>query len=160
MKYQTKIGELDVPDEDVLFFPFGIPGFDRLKKYALFSVPDSQPVQWLLSLEEEKVSFPLIDPWSIRSNYAFELPQIAVEVLGIKEKTQIMVLCILRIPQNNPQGMTVNFLAPIIINLQNQMGVQIVLENSPYSIRHNVVEEVANQQKDEEKGEADAGTES
>lgn len=160
MKYLTKIGEVEVSDEDTLFFPFGIPGFDRLKKYALFSLPDSQPIQWLVSLEDQKVAFPLIDPWTVRKDYAFDLPQIAVEILGIQDKMQIMVLCILRIPQTDPKDMTVNLVAPIIINLQNHMGVQVVLEKTSYQIRHFVLEEISNQLNGQAEGGSDAGIES
>ncbi|MBI4795587.1 MAG: flagellar assembly protein FliW, partial [Deltaproteobacteria bacterium] len=49
------------------------------------------------------------------------------------------LLVILTIPQGLPQDMTANLMGPLLINLANRRGKQLVLESSPYSHKHPVL---------------------
>jgi len=44
MKYKTKIGEVEIIETDIVLFEKGIPGFEYLKKFAVFSVEDTAPI--------------------------------------------------------------------------------------------------------------------
>jgi flagellar assembly factor FliW len=43
---------------------------------------------------------------------------------------------------SNPQNMTANLKAPLVFNLKNRRGKQLILNNPAYTTRHNVMEEL------------------
>ena len=43
---------------------------------------------------------------------------------------------------SNPQNMTANLKAPLVFNLKNRKGKQLILNNPAYTTRHNILEEV------------------
>ena len=45
----------------------------------------------------------------------------------------------------NPQQMTANLKAPLIFNLKNRRGKQIILTTNIYTPRHNIMEEMKKQ---------------
>ena len=45
------------------------------------------------------------------------------------------------IPQDNPKGTTINLLAPLIFNLDNQSAAQVVLSGSGYDISYPMFKE-------------------
>ena len=46
------------------------------------------------------------------------------------------------IPQDNPKGTTINLLAPLIFNLDNNIAGQIVLSGSGYDISYPMFKEI------------------
>jgi flagellar assembly factor FliW len=48
----TRFGEIDIADEKILNFLEGIPGFDRISRFALVSAEDTEPFHWLQSLDD------------------------------------------------------------------------------------------------------------
>ena len=53
---------------------------------------------------------------------------------GIENVENLLVMNIASIPQENPQGTTLNLLAPIIFNLGNLKAGQVILSGSGYDI--------------------------
>ena len=64
---------------------------------------------------------------------AHELTDV-VEILKIKTVENILVMNIASIPQDNPQGTTINLLAPLVFNLDEKIAGQIILSGSGYDI--------------------------
>ena len=141
MIFSTRLGKIEVDEAEVLTFEAGIPGFEPWHWYALIMLPETQPVQWLISLESMEIAFPVLDPWLVKKDYAFDISQDVVDRLDIKNREKILVTNMVRIPQNNPQEMTINLLAPIIVNTENRKAMQLVLDRSDYSLRHMIREE-------------------
>jgi flagellar assembly factor FliW len=56
-----------------------------------------------------------------------------------KQETDLEVVCIVTIPRNNPNGMTINLLGPIIINAKSRSAMQIICDKQSYSHQHPVV---------------------
>ncbi len=159
MIYRTKLGEIEVPEDKVIVFEGGIPGFEHLKKFTVVS-NGSDPIMWLVSLEDESVALPVINPWLVRIDYTFDISEDVMRNLEIEEEEDISVWAVLVIPPENPSKMTVNLMAPIIVNNKSRKAQQIILENSEYGIRHLVSEEIERSRrisKDLEKTEARAG---
>ncbi|QOP44660.1 flagellar assembly protein FliW [Sulfurimonas sediminis] len=72
------------------------------------------------------ISFTLVNPYMLRK-YPFEIPAKTKELLKITDNSEISVYTILLIQKPLEQS-TVNFLAPVIINHDNNTLTQIVLE--------------------------------
>ena len=141
MKVKTKFGEVEILDDKVIRFDEGLPGFENLRDFAIIS-NGTEPVMWLVSLEDENVALPVINPWLVRIDYSVDIPDYVKEDLGIENPEDVQIWAILVIPPDNPEDMTINLLAPIVINLKTNRGKQIILENEEYGIRHKVREEL------------------
>lgn len=138
MKYETRLGEIDINENEIIVFEKGLPGFENLKKFSIVSLKDTLPVLWLVSLEDESVSLPIIDPWIVNREYEFEISQEDIEELEIKDKEKVAVWVILTIPHGKPEETTVNLKAPIVISLESGKGKQIILDNEKYKIKHKI----------------------
>ncbi len=147
MIYSTKLGEVDITDEQILNFQNGIPGFPNLRKFALIAQDNDQPIHWLVSLEDRFVALPVVNPWLVCVDYSLNLSQTDVQELGIENQADLSIWAVLTIPKDNPGETTINLLAPIVINLKNRKAKQIIQEESNYSVKHSLREEIERSKK-------------
>ncbi|WP_448376316.1 flagellar assembly protein FliW [Fervidobacterium sp.] len=134
MTYRTRLGEFEINDDEIITFPKGIPGFEELKKFIVLSLPETDPIKWLVSLDDESVAFPIIDPWLVLEDYEVDLSNQDLELLQVQDPSDIVVLSIVTIPIDKPQEATVNLKAPIVINIKKGRGLQVILEK--YELKH------------------------
>lgn len=127
-----------------LFFEDGIPGFSHLQFFQLIQEKES-PFYLIQSMEEKDVGFWVINPFTFFPDYHFELPSAVKETLRVEELSQIAVFAIVTLRGNNQA--TVNLKAPIVVNLSNRMGRQIILQEDTYSIRQPLFKQLAEGQK-------------
>jgi len=78
--------------------------------------------------QDEKVSFTLVNPYLLRE-YSFNIPSDIKILLNITETSSLSVYNILVI-QKPLEKSVINFLAPIIINNDNNKLAQVILEPS------------------------------
>ena len=119
---------------EVLSFPWGLPGFAELRQFLVLTVPGQDGYIWLQSLDEVKVALPLCDPWSLFDDYDAPLPHYARQSLGIEAADDFCILCVCVVGDRAAE-MSINLLAPVVINLKSRTGRQIALENQRYSVR-------------------------
>ena len=77
-------------------------------------------------VDNENISFTIVNPYALRE-YSFDLPTDVKVLLEINEKSNVSVYNILVI-QKPLEKSTINFLAPIIINNDNNKLAQVILE--------------------------------
>ncbi len=140
----TRFGEIEVKDEDLIELPAGLIGFPELKSYVLLDHDKDSPFKWLQSLDDGAIAFVLINPLLFKSDYTVEVTEAEVSDLSLQAEEDAVISVIITIP-HNPQNMTANLKAPLVFNLQNRRGKQLVLSNSAYATRHNFMEEVRKQ---------------
>ena len=140
----TRFGELEVRDEDLIELPSGLIGFPELKRYVLLDHDKDSPFKWLQSLDDGAIAFVLINPLLFKTDYTVEVTEAEVADLALKAEEDAVISVIITIP-TNPQNMTANLKAPLVFNLKNRKGKQLVLSNSAYTTRHNIMEEVKKQ---------------
>ncbi len=130
----SRFGACSFSDEEVLSFPWGLPGFPELRRFVALQVADQDRFVWLQSLDNEKVAIPMVDPWSIYDDYEPRLPQYAQSALDIRTAEEFAVYAVV-VVTGQAHEMTVNLLAPVVINLRTRIGRQVPLENQAYAIR-------------------------
>ena len=54
--------------------------------------------------------------------------------MKIKNVENLLVMNIASIPQDNPQGTTLNLLAPLVFNLDESIAGQVILSGSGYDV--------------------------
>ncbi len=129
-----RFGECTYLDSEVIEFPWGLPGFGHLRRFIVLQVADQPGFIWLQSLDDVQTALPLTDPWSLFDDYDPHLPQYAKIALSIEQPEDFVLLCVV-VVSKNAEEMTVNLLAPIVINLKTRIGRQVMLESTTYSIR-------------------------
>jgi flagellar assembly factor FliW len=133
MEVKTKLGVLDVDKEEIILFKNGLPGFEELRRFCLISRADTEPIKWLVSIEDEHVALPVVDPWIVKSDYSFELDEESQKKLEYPKKDRAMVVVVIDL---HSEKVSVNMIAPIVINLDKGIGEQIILEDERYSVRY------------------------
>ena len=126
----TRFGEIEIQEDSVLNFPFGIPGFPNLKRFVVIDYKD--PIKWLHSVEDPDVAFIVTVPFVLFPEYSFTIKDDVEEFLGIKEASDVVIFAILSVSDNN---LMANLKAPLVVNISNKKAVQILLEDDRYSFR-------------------------
>ena len=111
-----------------------IIGFNEQSKFVLIDLNKDKFFKWLQSVEEPSLAFPVVSVFSLGVEYSIDLSDNVVEKLGITSIEDLLVMNIASIPQENPQGTTLNLLAPLVFNLENQLAGQIILTGSGYDV--------------------------
>lgn len=141
MKLNTKYhGVKEYSEKDVINFKNGLPGFENLKKFILFPVEENDVFSILHSIEDEDIGLVTISPFTVMKDYEFRLNEELVEVLNIKSEADVLVLSTVTL-SSKPENITVNLKAPIIININERLGEQIILDNDKYKVKHPLVQE-------------------
>ena len=101
-------------------------GFEDVKRVELEKIDDI--FMKMQALDEEHVSFTLVDPFVLRE-YDFEIPESIRELLNINEKSNILILNIVLI-QTPIEDSIVNFIGPMIFNTDSHKVAQIIIQES------------------------------
>lgn len=141
MKLKTKpYGVIDVDERQAVEFPFGIFGFENLKRYVLLDA-EQQPFYWLQSTDVQDVAFILINPFLFRPDYNIDVPDEDLDEIDITDPRQALVFAIVTIPDNQSK-MTANLQGPIIINKDSRKGRQSISSNVKWKVKHLILEEL------------------
>ncbi|WP_304440612.1 flagellar assembly protein FliW [Tissierella sp. P1] len=93
------------------------------------------PFHWLQSINNQNLSFIVINPFEIFSDYDILLPQTAINKLKIEKEEDINIYTIVVIP-TDMKKMTTNLLGPIVINTKERLGKQVILDDERYTTKH------------------------
>ncbi|MCC0727040.1 flagellar assembly protein FliW [Clostridioides sp. ZZV14-6045] len=113
----------------------GILGFENLREYELLDIENNDTLKEFNSTEEDCIGFIIVSPFEIIKEYEIVLNQDIIENLEIESPNDIMIFNIITLGQTLEES-TVNMKAPIVINIKNNYGMQIILQEEKYSIRH------------------------
>jgi len=133
------IGEIEYNDDQIVTFEEGMLGLPSLKSYLLLESPNIAPFLRLQCIDEPTISFLLIDPGHIDPGYHDYVNQRS----GIgdyyrADDEQSALFSVVKISDDGEE-ITANLVAPVVIDLRKQAGFQLVLLDSPYSVRHSLV---------------------
>ncbi len=102
-----------------------ILGFEQITQLELKKVDDI--FMRLQSADAKEPSFTLINPFVLR-NYEFDLPAPVQEALEIDNTSNLLIFNIVMI-QKPIENSTVNFVAPLIFNTDNQSMLQYIIND-------------------------------
>lgn len=140
MKILTKFfEEIEIDEKDIINFSEGIPGFLDIYEYILIH-DEASIFSFLQSVKNKDLCFILIPPAVIVGDYNIDISEDAVAKLGIKEPEDMLIYAIVTIPERVEEG-TANLKAPILINRKNNLGLQEILDDTRYAIKHRIIKE-------------------
>lgn len=129
-----RFGTCTYRESEVLSLPWGLPGFAGHRRFLALSLEGQERFIWLQSLDDVAVAIPAADPWQIFPDYNPQLPAYALPSLGIEHPEDFVTLCVVVVTAGAAE-MTMNLLAPVLINLKTRVARQITLERGEYSVR-------------------------
>ncbi|MFN2461314.1 MAG: flagellar assembly protein FliW [Candidatus Velthaea sp.] len=129
-----RFGLCTFAENEVLSFPWGLPGFSAFRRFLVLSVPGQEGYIWLQSLDDVNVALPMCDPWSLFDDYDAVLPLYAKQSLALEAPDDFCIMCICVVGKGAAE-MTINLLAPVVINLRTRTARQVMLESQRYSVR-------------------------
>lgn len=137
MKLHTKnFGEIEIDEQKIIRFPEGILGFEEERQFVIINNQDEEnPFHWLQSVTNPNLTFVIINPFFAYPNYDIIIPETAQEKLKIKDEKDVMVYSIVVVPEDMGK-MTANLLGPIIINVNEKLGKQVILDDNRYTTKH------------------------
>jgi len=128
----SRFGLIEADDEKVLSFPWGLPGFEHLRRFVLLPGEKGNVFGWLQSVESETTAFLVADPFVFYPGYFVDIPERDTRELGLEAPSQAVVMVIVNVPESNIKKATVNLLAPLVINTARNLARQVILNSSSF----------------------------
>lgn len=141
MEVKTKYhGTVSFEERDIIKFNKGLPGFESLKSFILLPVEGSDVFKILHSIEDEEIGLIVVSPFEFIKDYEVELKDEFIHELSIKREEDVLILNTVTL-NSNISNITANLRAPIIINIREALGEQIILEDENLSIKYPLIRE-------------------
>ncbi len=143
MKLETlRFGEIEIEESRIFEFVMPIIGFNHLTRFVILEPNKDTLFKWLQAVDDGGLAFPIISVSALDYDYTIDIPDNVVELLGIESVESLLVMNITSIPQEDPKSTTINLLAPLIFNIDNNKAGQIVLSGSGYDISYPMFKEM------------------
>lgn len=137
MQLNTKyFGQVECDPAQVLDFPNGLFGFESEKKFVLLSFSGSGGnMLCLQSIAAPSPAFILMNPFSLKPDYAPVLSAEELELMGVSQSHELCyyVMCVVKDPVGES---TVNLRCPVVVNPDLHRAVQVILDTDAYQMRH------------------------
>ena len=141
-----QFGPIEYVSEDVIQFPVGLPGFEQERSFLLVAASKTKPLVFLQSLGRSELCFVTLPLEVVDPNYQLAVSAEDCKVLelssgqnleavGRANGAGLRYLVIVSLTDSRP---TANLLAPLVINLKGQLGVQAIRLDCIYSHQHPV----------------------
>lgn len=117
-----------------IIFERGIPGFEEYKYFRLSNIEGNENFKMITSNENLNVGFVSISPFEVKKDYEINLSDEIINELNIEKPEDILVLNIITLGKTLETS-TVNLKAPLIINIKNNKGKQLILQDDKYKIK-------------------------
>jgi len=119
----------------IINFPQGIPGFETYHEFE-FIPEEESPVAQLIAVQEKHIRFIILHAEANFPGYVQEM-QLHVdeentEILKLNAETRTDIWVILTLNRRDVTKTTGNLRAPLMFNLDEGIGVQIILNNDQY----------------------------
>jgi flagellar assembly factor FliW len=147
-RLETKhLGELDYTEDCLLTFPSGLAGFERHRRFVFLTTPETVPLVSMQSLDDRELCFILLPILTIDPDYGLEMSPDDLEEIGLPLGRQPRIgedaFCAALICAGSGAPPTANLLAPVVVNLANRVGMQVIQSASGYSHQHPLLTESA-----------------
>lgn len=119
-----KLGDVPYSADDVIRFPQGVPGFERLREFLLVTRDECAPFVFLASLEDPAVALPLMPLPAAALN--LRAPADTLAALGDAPAATVGYYAVVTIGRGAKE-ITVNLRAPVVVNLDTRRGCQVIL---------------------------------
>jgi len=132
----TRFGDLEISEDQIIHFAKGIIGFENLERFVLLN--PTEKVSWLQSVDEPPLAFPVVQAPLVYPGYSLYVEDELLSPLGEIDESMMGIYLVLVVPRD-PKAATVNLKAPIVISFKSRRGMQLLIDRPEYSVRYRVV---------------------
>lgn len=130
----TRFGNIEINQEHLIRFRDGMIGFKNLKEYVLVESPAMPLVLWLQAVDAPDIAFPLMEPWFFKRDFKLQMTDADRIAIDLKDNNRLKEFVVLTLPEDITQ-MTANIKAPVIVNLSEGLGGQVIIQDKNYELR-------------------------
>jgi len=123
---------------NIITFEQGIYGFEDVTQFVFVQNPQPDNPFHRLHAVGRDFGFVVIDPRYVIPDYDFELSNENMLKLGAINSSQFVVLSII-VLNDKIEDITANLKSPIIINTDNNRGIQLILDEENYHVKHRIM---------------------
>ncbi|MBU5314807.1 flagellar assembly protein FliW [Clostridium bornimense] len=123
-----------------IFFQDGLLGLEEYKTYVIEEIEENGVFYLLQNLEDEQLGIIVTNPFIFKEDYEIKLDDKLIEELEIKKEDEVLVVNTVTLGKNR-EDFTSNLMAPLIINVANSRGKQVILNDSKYKIKEKIFKE-------------------
>ncbi len=135
-------GEVEIDETKIVEFAKGIFGFEETKKFiVLYDGEEGNPFAWLQAINEKDICLPMVNPMLWYPQYSPDVDDELIGNIGELNQEALEIYTVVVIPEDI-KNMTTNLRAPIIMNKETRKGIQAVVNDDEYDIRHNLYEQL------------------
>lgn len=117
-----RFGAVEVAEDDVIEFPFGLVGLGGLR-YALIDRNPGTGFLWLHSVEDPALALPVVSPGQFFADFELDIAPEDRERTGIDDASGAALYVTVRATPN-PLDITANLRAPLLI--RDRRGYQVI----------------------------------
>lgn len=128
--FNAQMGEIEYSRDHVFTFSEGLIGFEQLRSFVLINDAETEPFRWLVSIEDEEVCLPILDPQLVVTNYH--------SLNAFPDGATLGVIASLKEPIEES---TVNLRSPILFDAATRTAKQIILPDERFAIQHKFIGE-------------------
>lgn len=133
----TRFGAVEVDDQRVITFAKGLLGFPAYKRYVLIDPSEDSYFYWLQSVDAADLAFVVTDPSYFVPTYKVPVRTEQMRDLGIGALNEAQVFVIVNKRDNVLTG---NLQGPLVINVNDKIGEQLVLSDRRFTTRVPLIE--------------------
>ena len=139
MVVETKYwGSFEVKEDKVVMFVEDLAGFAGFREFALIPIPQHSPFICLQAINNPEVGFVIVDPWQFISDYSPVISDNDAQSLDLNSPSDALLFTLVTADSGADNKLSLNLLAPLVININSGKAKQVVLENSNYSTNSSI----------------------
>lgn len=119
----TRFGRVQVESDDVITFPQGLVGMPDCRQWVLLADVSNDALGWLQCVSRSDIALAVVSPRRFVPGYQVRITRSELQALGLDEAASAQVLAV---ANRSERGATINLQAPLVINLEERLGRQIV----------------------------------
>ena len=137
----TRFGKIEVDDSSIIRMPKGPIGFEDQTDYVMVQQNLKTSFRWLQSMDDASLAFVVVDPSEFFNDYEVDICDADAAKIHLASEEDALVITIVTFSCKGKE-ITTNLAAPIIINSKELIGMQIVLQDNRYCVKHSLVKRV------------------
>ncbi|ONI43388.1 hypothetical protein AN641_10230 [Candidatus Epulonipiscioides gigas] len=124
--------------ETIITFNKGILGFEEYNQYLIVE-DENNGLFYLQVKEEPRIEFIILSPSMFKEAYEPEINEDYFNAVQAQKEDELILYVIVKLAQDE-NDITVNMQAPILINTEKRLGIQVIVEGDKYKTREKLKE--------------------
>jgi flagellar assembly factor FliW len=124
----SRFGTLDLDEKVFIEFPWGIPGFEQIKRYVLLEHREG-PFQWLQAVDEPGLAFVVCEPEAVGVRYS--VPHEKALSIRLEASEDLVVLIMVSFDRQQKR-MSPHWRGPMLFNSSSRLGSQWSMDEEEF----------------------------